>query len=82
MQSFFALIDLRIFENWWKQLYVRNNGLNINHLIFADDIILLSRGSPASLNGIQRLLFLFHQSTGHDINLNKSQVFSRGENNL
>lgn len=74
MQTLTTLINLGIKNSLWKQFYVCNNGLNINHLIFADDIILFSKGFPLGLWGIQKLLGLFSHSTGQTENLNKSQI--------
>lgn len=59
-------------------MHVRNKGLKIYHLIFANDVILFAKGSLSSLNGMNQLLSLFGSLTGQLINFQKSQViFSR-----
>ncbi|XP_073263197.1 uncharacterized protein [Populus alba] len=50
----------------------------ISHLAFADDILLLSRGDPSSVQCLLSQLSLFGQTSGLDINPQKSSIFFGG----
>jgi hypothetical protein len=50
----------------------------ITHLAFADDILLLSRGDFSSFHCILQQLTLFGQTSGLDINPQKSSIFFGG----
>ena len=50
----------------------------ISHLAFADDVLLLSRGDPSSVQCLLSQLSLFGQTSGLDINPQKSAIFFGG----
>ena len=50
----------------------------ITHLAFADDVLLLSRGDSSSVLCILQQLTLFGQTSGLDINPQKSFLFFGG----
>ncbi|XP_050211753.1 uncharacterized protein LOC126661914 [Mercurialis annua] len=54
---------------------------NINHLMFADGFLLFCHGNMESINFLNQNLFHFKDSSGLEINPNKSQVFFCNVNN-
>lgn len=56
-------------------MHVKNNGLQVSLLIFADDVILFARGSSLGQAEIFHLLNVFAHVTGQLVNFNKSQNF-------
>ena len=54
----------------------------ITHLAFADDVLLLSRGDSSSVLCFLQQLTLFGQTSGLDINPQKSFIFFRGVGTL
>ena len=73
---------------WWRFLYyadkvcffsaysnpfVKGN-VAISHLIFADDVIIFSKGTPYAAYNLKRLLEDFHHFLGLGVNWNKSSI--------
>jgi len=54
------------------------NKLCISHLIFADDIMLMSRGDPISVSMLMDCLKDFVATSGLSANMGKSSVFTAG----
>lgn len=52
--------------------------VNLTHLSFADDIVVFTDGSPASLNGTLAVFQEFERMSGLRINVSKSTVFAAG----
>lgn len=50
----------------------------ITHLAFANDLMLFSRGDANSVTVLIDVLKSFERSSGHAININKSEIFSAG----
>lgn len=74
MELFTAFIRKAIADHCWIPAFPRSNALTISHLLYAYDVIVFSKGSPTSLQGIFRLLNQFSLVTGQQINLSKSQL--------
>ncbi|XP_010541224.1 PREDICTED: uncharacterized protein LOC104814739 [Tarenaya hassleriana] len=51
----------------------------VSHLCFADDILVFSTSSPASLAGILRLFEAFHSTSGMGLNKQKIKLFVDGD---
>lgn len=56
----------------------RCRGLKLNHLCFADDLMVFSHGDAHSVHLLLQALKLFSNSTGLMANLNKTEVFTCG----
>lgn len=50
----------------------------VTHLLFADDLLVFSDGSRHSITGIRRVLSVFKEWTGLDMNAAKSEIFFGG----
>lgn len=53
-------------------------GLNLTHLIFADELLVFSNGSLASLTAMQTVLHNFYLITGLKLNVEKLEIFISG----
>lgn len=53
---------------------IRDNGTHISHLLFADDILLLSSPDERKFRNLHLILKSFEQASGLNINLNKSSI--------
>ncbi|KAK1318896.1 hypothetical protein QJS10_CPB04g01152 [Acorus calamus] len=73
MEAFTYQIDRSIMEGRIEP-YLKGR-VQISHLIFADDLILFSNGSPNSARGINSLFRDFAESSGLKLNPAKSQAF-------
>lgn len=54
----------------------------ITHLLFADDLLIFSDGSRHSLTGIRKVLSVFKEWTGLDMNASKSEIFFGGYSDI
>ena len=59
-------------------IHPKCNKLNISHLIFADDIMLMSRGDPISVSMLMCCLNDFAVISSSSANLRKSNAFTAG----
>ena len=55
--------------------------LGLNHLIFADDLMLMSKGDSASIQVLMESINLFSKASGLHANCNKSAMFLAGLSN-
>eukprot|EP00253_Pinus_taeda_P028145 PITA_28145 len=56
--------------------------LFISHLLFVDDILIFTNGSPNELKELKIILELFLKATGMQINSRKSQIIEEGLNKI
>lgn len=58
--------------------YVTKRGvIQINHLLFADDILIFTRDFPQSVSKLLGILSMFFKVLGQVLNLSKSHIFFR-----
>lgn len=67
-------IFTRIGEHKFSRFHPRCKSLNLNHLVFADDLIVFSRGEVVSINLIMRGLATFTAPCGLIVNSEKSNI--------
>ncbi|KAJ0511446.1 putative RNA-directed DNA polymerase [Helianthus annuus] len=61
-----------------KGIKLPNEGPNLTHLIFADDVMILGECSRQIISNIRRLMRCFYLVSGLKINLQKSSLFGVG----
>lgn len=54
------------------------SGIDISHLFYVDDVVLISSCDPKNVICIIRILWCFNLASGHKINLQKSKVIGVG----
>lgn len=63
---------------WRIRPHPRCSDSKITHMLFADDLLIFSNGSRWSINGICTFLDKFKSMSGLSMNLEKSQIFFGG----
>jgi hypothetical protein len=58
----------------------RIGSLQISHLLFADDVLILGKWSRSNIQGMVQLLQCFHRVSGLKLNLHKSNLYGVGVN--
>jgi hypothetical protein len=81
MEYFSRMLKLASQQEGFR-FYPRCAVQGISHLVFADDVLLLSRGDFTSVHCLPQQLTLFGQTSGLDINPQKSSIFFRGVGNI
>lgn len=74
MQGLSILLNNSLLNNHWKSIILRKEPLQINHLVFADDIILFGQDNVVGFSKTLTLLQTFCQASGQQINFDKSHV--------
>ncbi|KAJ0510794.1 putative RNA-directed DNA polymerase [Helianthus annuus] len=69
--------DVGVFEG----IQLPNNGPKINHLLYADDAMILGEWSNFNFNNVKRILRVFYLCSGLKININKSTLYGIGVDN-
>lgn len=59
----------------WKPLAFKNDGPQVSHLFFADDLLLFAEANIAQVERIKKVMQSFCLISGHRINLQKSKAF-------
>ena len=77
MEYFSRILKLATQQDGFR-LHPKCELQGISHVAFADDILLLSRGDPSSVQCLLSQLSLFGQTSGLDINPQKSSIFFGG----
>ncbi|XP_060195177.1 uncharacterized protein LOC132624410 [Lycium barbarum] len=58
----------------FRNFYIHKNGPKINHLCFADDVILFTSGNRKSLKRIMRVLRTYEEASSQIVNKHKSSI--------
>lgn len=61
--------------NYIKGIKISRNNMPISHLLFADDLMILSRATPSDANNCKIILVVFNSWGGLEINYHKSGIF-------
>lgn len=62
-------------EGAWQPIRITNEGIDISHLFFADDVLFFSRANKEQMHLIAKTLRDFCEVYGMKVNLDKSQMF-------
>ncbi|XP_013624949.1 PREDICTED: uncharacterized protein LOC106331168 [Brassica oleracea var. oleracea] len=81
MEVLSRLLNKAQIENKF-QLHPLCNSPRITHLLFADDLLVFSDGSRASVSGIKAVMSVFREWSGLDMNEAKSEIFYGGYNDI
>ena len=78
-------LNVAILEAKDKKLFcgveVGKDKINVSHLQFADDAIILGNWSLDNVKNMSRILICFHLAFGLKVNFNKSKIFGTGISN-
>nr|GEY26716.1 putative RNA-directed DNA polymerase, eukaryota, reverse transcriptase zinc-binding domain protein [Tanacetum cinerariifolium] len=61
-----------------RGLKVRDTGLNISHLFYPDDVVILSNWNKQDMDNIINILYVFYLASRLNINISKSHVSGLG----
>ena len=61
--------------NSWLPISIAQNGPQISHLFFADDVLLFTKAKSSQVRKVFEVVNNFCRSSGFKINLQKSKVF-------
>lgn len=64
------------------RLHPKCHDPRITHLLFADDLLVFSDGSRHSISGIKKVISVFKEWTGLDMNAEKSEIFFGGYSHI
>lgn len=81
MEVLSRLLNKAQIENKFR-LHPLCNSPRITHLLFADDLLVFSNGSRASVSGIKAVMSVFKDWSGLDMNEAKSEIFYGGYNDI
>nr|GEZ09611.1 RNA-directed DNA polymerase, eukaryota, reverse transcriptase zinc-binding domain protein [Tanacetum cinerariifolium] len=65
-----------------RDIKMGDTGLNISHLFFADNVVILSYWNKGDMNNIIRILHAFYLASGLRINISKSHVCGLGVSSI
>ncbi|GJY91591.1 putative RNA-directed DNA polymerase [Tanacetum coccineum] len=68
-------------KNLFKGVKVGNNNVDISHLQFADDAIIMGKWSLDNAKNLCRILRCFHMASGLKVNFSKSKFYGIGVSN-
>ena len=55
-----------------------NNAIELSHLLFVDDVVMLGEGTWGNLKEVEKVLDLYKKATGMHINVEKSILSQNG----
>lgn len=75
MEMLSCKIYIEVDYQKWQPIKLSRQGPQISHLLFVDDITLISKNTTNSINAINYTLKLFTKVSGLTINYTKSKIF-------
>ncbi|XP_077246062.1 uncharacterized protein LOC143885910 [Tasmannia lanceolata] len=74
MEMFSCIVENAIHSKSFSSPFCRGD-LIVSHLLFADDMLVFSKASPASAQGIRNCIHQFNDCSGLEVNISKSKNF-------
>jgi hypothetical protein len=75
MEKLSVAINQAVLQGQWEPIRITNNGPQISHLLFADDVLLFMRAKKSQIRVATDLLERFSLASGLKINIDKSRAF-------
>jgi len=75
MEKLSVAISSAVLQGEWEPIQITNNGPQISHLFFADDVLLFIKAKNAQIRFVADLFDRFSKASGLKINLSKSRAF-------
>lgn len=80
MEGLSTLLEYAEYEGKVKGLEKKESG--VNHILFANDVMLFSKANPQSIKHVEEVLDYFAKVSGFQPNIHKSKIiFSKGVTN-
>ncbi|XP_024634474.2 uncharacterized protein [Medicago truncatula] len=77
MEKLSAAINSAVAQGRWAPIQITPTGPHLSHLLFADDVLLISKAKTSQVHLIHDLFERFSQASGLRINIAKSRAFTR-----
>jgi ribonuclease HI len=82
MEKLSVAIHDAVLQGRWEPIHITNDGPQISHLLFADDVLLFTKAKSSQLHFITSLFDRFSRASGLKINISKSRaLYSSGTPN-
>ena len=78
MEALSLTIKKAILLGDFKGVQLDNEGMDVSHLLYADDALILGEWTEGNVVNLARLLRCFHICSGLKININKSNLYGVG----
>ncbi|KAL9689689.1 hypothetical protein QQ045_010078 [Rhodiola kirilowii] len=75
MESFSRLLHRHISDGLLQPYFVKTGALQVNHLLYADDLLLFTNGTEQSIENLMHMINRFCTWTGQALNSSKSNIF-------
>ena len=75
MEKLSVSISTAVSQGGWEPIRITNNGPQISHLLFTDDVLLFIKARNAQIRFVADLFDRFSKASGLKINLSKSHAF-------
>ncbi|KAL9687227.1 hypothetical protein QQ045_031625 [Rhodiola kirilowii] len=75
MESFSRLLHRHISDGLLQPYFVKTGALQVNHLLYADDLLLFTNGTEQSIKNLMHMINRFCTWTGQALNSSKSNIF-------
>ncbi|XP_024632727.1 uncharacterized protein [Medicago truncatula] len=75
MEKLSVAIQDAVLQGSWEPIHIINDGPQISHLLFADDVLLFTKAKSSQLQFITNLFDRFSRASGLKINISKSRAY-------
>jgi len=75
MEKLYLAINNAVFQREWEPIQIKSTGLQVSHLLFADDVLLFIKAINSQIRFVTDLFDRFSKASRLKINLSKSRAF-------
>ncbi|CAM8944441.1 unnamed protein product [Rhodiola kirilowii] len=75
MEVFSRMLQHQVSSKRIYPFFIKKEALVVNHLLYADDMLIFTNGSEISMNRLMSLIKSFYASSGQQLNSSKSLIF-------